>query len=49
LQAGGWFVTTVKHGTALEALTRRKLRLDISEIRFLVDRIACEDHSQRAF
>lgn len=32
LQAGDWFVTTVKHGPALEALTRRELRLDISEI-----------------
>jgi len=31
LQAGHWFVTTVKHGTALEALARRKSRLDISE------------------
>jgi hypothetical protein len=32
LQRGGWFVTTVKHGTALEALTRRKSRVDFSEI-----------------
>jgi hypothetical protein len=32
LQAVGWFVTTVKHGTALEALARRRSRLDISEI-----------------
>jgi hypothetical protein len=32
LQAAAGFVTTVKHGTALEALARRKSRLDISEI-----------------
>jgi hypothetical protein len=39
LQAAGWFVTTVKHGTALEALARRRPRLDISTCR-LFD---CED------
>jgi hypothetical protein len=32
LQVGHRFVTTVKHGTALEALARRKSRSDISEI-----------------
>lgn len=29
MQAESWFVTTVKHGTALEALARRRPRLDI--------------------
>jgi hypothetical protein len=33
LQAVSWFVTTVKHGTALEALARRESRWDILDIR----------------
>jgi hypothetical protein len=42
LQAAAWFVTTVKHGSALEALARRESRSDISELQFLVNLIACE-------
>ena len=49
LQAAVWFVTTVKQGTALEALARRRSRLDISEIQITCRTFACEDNSRRTF
>ena len=50
LQAASWFVTTVKHGTALEALARRRPRLDILKT-FILLRFATSalDSAGRAY